>query len=146
MRLLTSSWALLWRFSEYELPVQPVRTSRGIPRFWPEASAFPAVEELMPDGWMFGIKDMEKFDRCYRRKLHVLGVERIKARLHRLNVECGKPLALACFEARPHECHRGQFSAWWLRKTGVVVPELGLLSNRRHPVLCSEVGERREQV
>lgn len=55
--LFTASWSTLHQASAAgPLPVQPVRISRGAPRFWPEADAFPAVDELMPDGWMFAIK------------------------------------------------------------------------------------------
>ena len=74
-RLFTASWRALAEASMLgPLAVQPVRISRGAPRFWPEADTFPAVDDLMPDGWMFAIKDLEKFGRCYRRKLHTIGL------------------------------------------------------------------------
>jgi hypothetical protein len=108
---------------------QPVRTSRGLPRFWPEAEAFPAVELLMPDFWMFGIKDAENFGRCYRRKLHIAGLARVSSRLDELVAECGKPLALACFESDRLDCHRGQIAAVWERWTGEAIPEFSLMQS-----------------
>jgi hypothetical protein len=133
VRLFTASWASLHQASTAgPLPVQPVRTSRGVPRFWPAADAFPAVDELMPDGWMFGIENMENFGRCYRRKLHTIGLPRIQARLDDLAAEAGRPLALACFETDPADCHRGPvgFAGWWMRKTGEPVPDLSVLRGR----------------
>lgn len=108
------------------LDVQPVRISRGVPKFWPEAGDFPALDDLMPDGWMLTISDLERFGRAYRRKLHVLGFEAIRARLDDLAGEHDRPLALACFEADCRTCHRGPtfgFAAWWLGQCGELVPE-----------------------
>lgn len=131
--IYTASWRVLAEASTAgELPVQPVRISRGTPRFWPDADAFPAIDALMPDGWMFGIKDLEKFGRCYRRKLHVIGLPRIRALLDAIDAD-GRPLVLACFETNPAECHRGPlgFAGWWERKTSERVVDLSLLRSRR---------------
>jgi hypothetical protein len=140
--LYTASWWTLWEASKAgSLPVQPVRTSRGKPRFWPAAEGFPAVDELMPDGWMLGITDPERFGRAYRQKLHRIGLARIEARLAAVAVLSGLPLALACFERDRADCHRGQFAAWYERKTGVRVPELSLVMSldRERAVLMYEV-------
>lgn len=123
--LFTASWAELHRHRDH-LDVQPVRISRGLPKFWPEAAGFPALDDLMPDGWMLGIKDIEKFGRCYRRKLHVIGFDAIQGQLEALGAEYGRPPALACFEADPATCHRGPvfgFAAWWLGQCGEVIEE-----------------------
>jgi hypothetical protein len=132
-RLFTASWSALHQASTVgPLPVQPVRISRGVPRFWPAAEQFPAVDELMPDGWMFGIKDLEKFGRCYRRKLHAIGLPRVRALIDEIAAD-GRPLALACFETDPADCHRGPlgFAGWWERKTGERVPDLAILAAAR---------------
>jgi hypothetical protein len=132
-RLFTASWRTLADASTVgSLPVQPVRISRGAPRFWPEAEAFPAVSELMPPGWTFSIKDMERFGRAYRRGLHTIGLPRIRALLDAIDAD-GRPLALACFETDPADCHRGPlgFAGWWERKTGELVPDLSLIRARQ---------------
>jgi hypothetical protein len=127
-RLFTASWTSLHQASRRgPLPVQPVRISRGLPKFWPEARGFAVVDELMPDGWMFSIKDMERFGRAYRRKLHTIGLPRLQARLDEIAAADGRPLALACFETDPADCHRGPlgFAGWYERKTGIAIPDLG---------------------
>jgi hypothetical protein len=130
--LFTAAWSTLHMADQAGvLWAVPVRTSRGLPRFWPEAEAFPALELLMPEGWHFGVwaKDRDKGDRCYRRKLHIAGLELVSRRLHQIAADCGGPLALACFENLPADCHRGQFALWWQRKTGERVPELSLMQS-----------------
>jgi hypothetical protein len=78
MTLWTASWSTLTEASVYselwELPVQPVRVSRGVPRFWPAAEYFPVIEDLMTDPWMLGVwaRNAEQGARCYRRKLHAM--------------------------------------------------------------------------
>jgi hypothetical protein len=140
--LYTASWWALWEASKAApLPVQPVRTSRGKPRFWPAAASFPAIDELMPDGWMLGITDPERFGRAYRQKLHRIGLPTIEARLAAITVLSGQPLALLCFERDRADCHRGQFAAWYERKTGMTVPELSLVTSldRERVALMVEV-------
>jgi hypothetical protein len=138
-RIYTASWSALWKASKLgPLPAVPVRISRGLPKFWPAAEQFPAVESLMPDPWMFSIPedDPERFGRAYRRKLHTIGLPAIQAELDRISGQNKEqkggiwPLALACFEADPADCHRGPlgFAGWWERKTGVVVTDLGTLA------------------
>jgi hypothetical protein len=140
--LYTASWWTLWEASKAApLPVQPVRTSRGKPRFWPAAEGFPAIDELMPDGWMLGITDPERFGRAYRQKLHRTGLPIIEARLAAITVLSGLPPVLLCFERLRADCHRGQFAAWYERKTGMTVPELSLVTslNRERVALMYEV-------
>ena len=126
-RLFTASWTSLWQASKRRpLPVQPVRTSRGLPKFWPAAERFPAVDELMPDGWMLGSTDRGKNERAYRYKLGQIGLERIAARLDEIADECGGlPLCLCCFEAAASDCHRSWAAEWLHEQTGLVVPEIG---------------------
>lgn len=130
--LFTASWRALWEAANAgPLPVRPVRISRGTPKFWPQAAAFPAIEALMPDGWMFSIKDAEKFGRCYRRKLHTIGLPRIQALLAEVANGDDRPLALACYEAAVADCHRGMFSLWYERESGQRVPDLAILAARQ---------------
>jgi hypothetical protein len=131
-QLYTASWRALCEASTAgPLSVQPVRISRGTPKFWPHAATCPAIDALMPDGWMFGIKDLEKFGRCYRRKLHTIGLPRLRALLDAIDGD-GRPLALACFEADPADCHRGPlgFPGWWAKQTGEQVADLSVLRGR----------------
>lgn len=130
-RLFTASWTALWRASQRDsLTVQPVRISKGLPRFWPQASDFPAVEKLFVPGWMLrsGYDDRAKNERAYTHQLSQFGIERIAARLDAIADECGKPLALCCFEADPADCHRSWAAAWLHTRTGLAVPEIGSLA------------------
>jgi hypothetical protein len=132
--LYTASWRALWEASKAgPLPVQPVRVSRGRPKFW--LAAFPAVEELMPPGWMFNSTDREKNERGYRHQLDRIGLERISARLDEIAAEHdGAPLALACFETDRGGCHRSWAASWLCEQTGVAVPELSVLRGREGAV------------
>jgi hypothetical protein len=124
--LFTASWKALFDCRD-DLDVVPVRISRGVPRYWPAAAGFPALADLMPEPWMMGIDDLEKFGRVYRRKLHEIGLDAIRAQLDDLAAAYQRPPALACFEADPAGCHRGPafgFARWWESKTGISIPEL----------------------
>jgi hypothetical protein len=120
-RLYTASWSALYAHHD-RLDVQPVRISRGVPKFWPEAADFPAVELLMPDGWMLRIADFEKFGRCFRRKLHIAGMPAVMAALDAIPGVRNR-LALVCFEADHRTCHRDHFARWWFGKTGELIDE-----------------------
>jgi hypothetical protein len=104
-----------------------VRISRGKPKFWSAAERFPAVDELMPDGWMLSKStDPAKAECAYRHKLTTIGLERIAARLDAIADECGGlPLCLCCFEADRADCHRSWAAAWLHEQTGLAVPEIG---------------------
>jgi hypothetical protein len=135
-QLYTASWAALHRHRD-RLDVQPVRISRAAPKFWPEAADFPVLDDLMPAGWTLGAyakwqaelgpeAAMERFGRCYRQRLHVIGFEAIRRQLDALARTHDKPLVLACFEADPATCHRGPtfgFAAWWLGQCGELIAE-----------------------
>jgi len=125
--LFTASWTSLWQASkDRPLPVVPVRISKGVPKFWPAAERFPAVEELMPPGWVLGERDDAKALRGYRGALDRIGIDRILARLDAIAAERdGASLALVCFEADPRACHRSWAAAWLREQTGVAVPEVG---------------------
>jgi hypothetical protein len=127
-RVFTASWTALWRASQRDsLPVQPVRISKGLPRFWPQAAAFPAVEELVPDPWMLSPNmGPGKVERGYRGKLDRIGLKPIAARLDAIAAECGGAnLALCCFEPAVADCHRSWAADWLQQQTGLAVPEIG---------------------
>jgi hypothetical protein len=87
----------------------PVRTSVGIPRFWPAARAFPVAKLLTP----FGLRKLkgDDFRHAYLARLDQTGVDEIRAELAEIALTYGgKPCALLCFERRPSECHRGMFA------------------------------------
>jgi hypothetical protein len=145
-RIFTASWSALHRAVPLPalapLEVLPVRISRDAPDFWRRAQSFPAIEDLMPDRWMLSL-DIDRFSCAYRRKLDEAGVERIQAQLDNLATTYQRPLALACFEADPADCHRGPvfgFACWYEAQTGISVPEwepadLGMAKTR--PLLAS---------
>jgi hypothetical protein len=129
-RLFTASWSSLWQASKRgPLPVQPVRISRGKPRFWPQAGAFPAVEELFVPGWVLSEKpEPARAEKAYRHQLDRIGLEGISARVDEIAHECGGlPLAVCCFEkaGEDTQCHRWWWARWWLEQTGLAVPEIG---------------------
>ncbi|MHB1808285.1 MAG: DUF488 family protein [Solirubrobacteraceae bacterium] len=131
-RLYTASWRTLFDASKLgPLPVLPVRISRGAPRFWPEAAQFPYIEEIAPDAWMMGLAEVDKFWRCYRRKLQTAGADAIGARLDDAIGDAPKA-AVCCFEADAAHCHRGPrgFAGWWIEHTNERVPELTLMQCR----------------
>jgi hypothetical protein len=143
--LFTASWTTLHRASTHaELPVQPVRISRGVPRFWLAAKSFAAIPELMPPGWVFAVfqTDPERARRAYRRGLDVLGIDRVTRLLDSAADDPERPLALCCFEPNPADCHRGPhgFAGWWKGKTGEPIRDLSFAFNLTTgaPALVSE--------
>ncbi len=121
VELYTSRWA---NRELGRLPVVPVGISRGVPKF-PVRYRYRRLDDLYPDGWMFGIEDDDRFNEAYRKKLDRIGLDRIAAQLERISrEEGGRPLVLLCYEADPGQCHRSAFSSWWQRQTGQVVEEL----------------------
>ena len=105
-------------------PVAAVGISRGAPKFR-VGYRYRRLPDLYPDGWMFGIKDDDRFNEAYRRKMDTLGVDRIAAQLARISQEeDGQPLCLLCYEADPARCHRSVLAAWWTEQTGQVIEEL----------------------
>lgn len=123
--LFTASWSALYRRRD-QLDVQPVRISRGVPKFWPAAERFPAVELLMPEGWALAKSrrepDWTGFEAAYRHKLDAAGVYAIRRLLTDLAAD-GRPCVLACFERERADCHRGQFATWWQDRTSEPIEE-----------------------
>lgn len=119
--LVTASWRALWEaWKVGRLTVTPVRVSLGLPKFWPAAELYPTVESVTPSGWMRSVSG-DQFRKAYRSKLDRIGITSIHA--HLAAIETTQPLALACFEADPTDCHRGLLGEWWFEKTGRAIPE-----------------------
>jgi hypothetical protein len=110
------------------VPLVPVRTSAGNPRFITESAQWPRCNEIVPWG-LTKINDKGEFVARYRERLEKHGAEKIHARLTEIHHENdGRPLALLCFEDLEQPgiwCHRRAFAAWWLEQAGEVIPELG---------------------
>jgi hypothetical protein len=124
LRIATASWPTAFVMVREGLDLVPVRTSRGVPKFWPAAEGFPYVAELAPDGWMLSL-NVEQFRSAYLAKLDRIGLEAISDRLAAIETEQDSTLMLCCFEAARADCHRGLFADWWQDRTGRVVPEVG---------------------
>ncbi len=124
----TASWTAVYRHRQtFDAPrdmgFMPVRTSVGIPRFWPEAQGFPVAKLITP----YGLRKLEgeAFTTAYLARLAEAGVEKITAELKEISITYGgKPLALLCFERQQSDCHRGMFAEWWEGQTGEVVTEI----------------------
>lgn len=124
--LHTASWrALFEQHASGVLTAVPVRISLGKPRYWPLAQHAPYIKELAPAGLLRQPPlEPNEFDRLYLERLDRFGVDQIAVRLNAVYADYGKPLALACFEADPSDCHRGTFARWWHGRTGQEVSEL----------------------
>lgn len=127
MRLFTASWSAVHRHSAAvgagNEDFMPVRTSVGLPRFWPEARGFPVAKLITP----YGLRKLtgDEFHAAYVTRLNETGVEAIRAELAEIGLAYGdRPLALLCFERSSSECHRGMFAAFWQEHTGKVVAEI----------------------
>jgi hypothetical protein len=147
--LFTASWTTLHRASTYaELPVQPVRISRGVPKFWPAAADFPAIPELMPSGWVFAVAktDPERARRGYRHGIHILGHELLSALIAEAVSDDPRPACLLCFEPDVHDCHRGQVAAVWEQWTGEPIRDLSFMFNLStgEPALVTEINDEKE--
>ncbi len=99
MELITASYRT-WRPGTGS----PVVTSLTVPRWKPEAAAWPRCWELTPR-WAYFKAEPAEFD-----------ASAYEAPSDRL--------VLICWEADPARCHRSQFSSWLLETTGELVPEL----------------------
>jgi Protein of unknown function, DUF488 len=125
--IFTASWSALYAADKAgRLDVQPVRISRGLPRFWPAARGFPYLEALAPEFWMLGTQNPGTFRRAYLQKLDTAGPEVIQAELDDLIARYGPRLILLCFESDRADCHRGLAAEWLGEKLGIAVPELNL--------------------
>jgi hypothetical protein len=122
----------------HDLPVLPVVTSVGLPRYIAEARDWHKAAVLAPYGIVGKTDSQVDFEDLYRARLDKKGVEFIHETL--LNIwsaqnpgswsdtplEERKPLVLLCFEDLDagEWCHRRMFAAWYELKTTQVIPDL----------------------
>jgi len=123
--LCTTSWRRLWEdHKANKLDVAPVSISLGLPKYWPQARAFPYLPDLAPDPSMLGM-DEAGFMGAYFQKLNRIGIDSINAQLSQIReASGGQTLALCCFERFSVDCHRSLFSSFWARMTGELIEEL----------------------
>lgn len=109
----------------------PVRTSNGLPKYWPHNGILPHWEAVTPNR-PFNLP-FEPFRKNYRAKLSGSGLASLRADMETI-YEAAKGdwpsnrLVLLCFEniSKPDNwCHRTMFREWWQEQTGETIPELG---------------------
>ncbi len=133
-QIFTASWGSLFSASKLgPLPVQIVRTSNQVPKFWPAAAAFPTCDLLIPAKWIAFGSDPVRAEKGYRAALHRTTAGRIATALDALADEAGgRPLALCCFctlDAQEQGCHRRWLSRWWEEQGQGRMPELSTLTS-----------------
>ena len=97
----TASWRALYLASqEGSPPVQGVRISYSVPKYWSEAADFPVISELIPP---YRLRELEgeAFRTAYLAHLERVGRTVIENRLQHIADRSNLPLALACFERSP---------------------------------------------
>ena len=104
-----------------------VRISLGTPK-WPIGYHLDTeMKDLMPFGLLGHYDTEEAFRPAYFKRLDSIGTQRIFRQLQRLE-SMGKDVVLLCYEdirkGDDNWCHRRTFAAWWLERTGEVIPEL----------------------
>ena len=119
---MTASWSAARDAVLAGIAIEPVRTSVGVPKFWPEARAFPQIAEVTP----YGLLDLQgdEYATAYLARLDRYGIERIVAAINAIHAAHGKTLALCCFEHDRADCHRGLLAAWFEQQTGTALHEL----------------------
>ena len=90
-----------------------VAISQGVPRWYKGRRYMP----LAPPRWLLKAKDLELFDREYRKQLESLRARQVAGDL-------GPDAILLCWESFNVRCHRRLVAEWLEEKLGIVVPEL----------------------
>jgi hypothetical protein len=104
---------------------QAVVTSRGLPRYRPEAAEWPRCWMLTPGSSYFDAEP-EEFERQYTSQLDRHGPAKISRWLERTARDRGAgSLVLLCHEWAWEDCHRLLAARWILERTGELVTELG---------------------
>lgn len=133
-QMKTASWFT-------KLPEDHIRIgiSRGTPRGQP--AGYRLFKALAPGPWFNSVSPLE-YDELY--KGEVLGRLDAQATFDKLR-EMAHPFipVLLCFEApnRGQWCHRAIVSAWFEKRLGIQVPEVGYetLPGNMHPLLPAEL-------
>lgn len=107
----------------------PVGITVGNPRFKLGYKLACIAKEFAPVDIPRDIPSDEEFERLYRARLELFGLDRLKRRLSEIAVANDNAyLILLCYEdlTKPGEvCHRRMFAKWWQEQTGYIVWELG---------------------
>lgn len=102
----------------------PLVTSRGLPRWRPEAATWPWLWSITPTGAEFALTGAE-FTALYTERLTRYGTARIARSLERIAREHDTDrIVLLCHESDVTRCHRGSLAAWWLTTTGEDIAEI----------------------
>lgn len=120
LTLFTGQWSKLWGAWPRE-DVMPVRTSVGLPRFWPGVHLLPVARLITP--YKLRSLEGEAFTTAYLSRLAETGIEAIRAELEDIHALYCKPLVLLCYEKDPKDCHRSMFAQFWQEQTGEVINE-----------------------
>ena len=104
-----------------------VRISLGTPKWNIGFHLDAEMPDLMPFGLLGKFDTESAFRPAYFKRLDQIGTQRIYKQLQRLE-DKGKDVVLLCYEdirkGDDNWCHRRTFAAWWLERTGEVIPEL----------------------
>jgi uncharacterized protein DUF488 len=105
---------------------QAVVISLGLPRWrMAEASTWPRCWLLTPTRELLDEPDDEAFAAGYAERLERFGPEKIARTLEQIATDHdAATLLLLCHEPDPGQCHRQQFSGYWLTTTGEAVTEV----------------------
>jgi hypothetical protein len=122
VELLTASYGAWSRRPDMGCPVV---CSLLLPKSIPEAEGFPRLWAATPrwSYWRAGWPD--EFARHFEAQLRHYGARRIARELAQIAHTRQAPrLVLCCFEPIAADCHRRQFSDWWLLSTGERIQEV----------------------
>lgn len=102
----------------------PIGITVGRPKFPLRYMIAAYIDALAPFG-ILNIEDPSLFAELYRKRLDLLGVDRIRTLIAR--AARGKAAVLLCYEnvLKNEDCHRRDFAEWWKDRTGEEVKELG---------------------
>src|SRR5262249_17480713 len=99
--------------SLFDVGVEPVAISRGIPRWYKGRREL----RLAPERHMLRVPEAE-FDAYFLNRLAALDPRQLGAEL-----TAGGPVCLLCWEKPGEPCHRRTVAEWFERHLGVAVPE-----------------------
>ncbi len=100
-----------------------VVTSRGLPKFRPEAETWPRLWLVTPGAFLDAEPD--EFARLYLAQLDRHGPAKVcRALEHIARQNDAESLVLCCFERSPTDCHRGLLAEWALTTAGLKLSEV----------------------
>ena len=128
----------------------PVGITLGEPKFPLRYKLADNVRMLAPSHREFHITDDAEFTASYRGRLDKFGVDRIRRLLFHIHHDAGigNGLVLLCYEDvwAGEKCHRQDFAAWWLDRTGEQVHELPSRSTKADAGMQMKLDEAVQEV